>query len=149
MFIISTYWSLAGKSLGTVCVGLCGKRFSVISVPTKPQKLDVSTTLPVANLSHAWPSTLPVTGDLSGGSSALGGIPPAVAFAPYYFRDLPSAQRKNLYFASPPPPLEQQQLRSTTDRARDAALDRRVRFCSYGLDSSGRKKQWCRYVSHL
>lgn len=59
--------------------------------------------------------------------SQAGGIPLPVAYAPHYFRDLPSTQkRRNLYFAAPPPRESQQMLPSTAQRARDLALTQEV-----------------------
>lgn len=65
--------------------------------------------------------------DPSGGfgiaPSQGGGIPLPVAYAPHYFRDLPSTQRRrNMYFTTTPPRVPQQSLLTTTQRAREMAL---------------------------
>ncbi|CDJ60580.1 hypothetical protein, conserved [Eimeria maxima] len=52
-----------------------------------------------------------------------GGIPLPVAYAPHYFRNLPSAQRRrNVYFTATPPRVQEQFIPSTIQRARDMAL---------------------------
>ncbi|KAL8435817.1 hypothetical protein ACSSS7_002194 [Eimeria intestinalis] len=51
-----------------------------------------------------------------------GGIPLPVAYAPHYFRDLPSTQkRRNLYFTAAPPRAPQQSFPTAAQRARDMA----------------------------
>ncbi|KAL8449057.1 hypothetical protein Emed_003409 [Eimeria media] len=51
-----------------------------------------------------------------------GGIPLPVAYAPHYFRDLPSTQkRRNMYFTAAPPRAPQQSFPTTAQRARDMA----------------------------
>ncbi|CDI75508.1 hypothetical protein EPH_0005640 [Eimeria praecox] len=52
-----------------------------------------------------------------------GGIPLPVAYAPHYFRNLPSAQkRRNVYFTTTPPRVQEQAIPSTIQRARDMAV---------------------------
>lgn len=56
-----------------------------------------------------------------------GGIPLPVAYAPHYFRNLPSAQkRRNVYFTATPPRMQEQLIPSTVQRARDMALSEEV-----------------------
>ncbi|KAL8275946.1 hypothetical protein Esti_000062 [Eimeria stiedai] len=51
-----------------------------------------------------------------------GGIPLPVAYAPHYFRDLPSTQkRRNMYFTTAPPRAPQQSFPTSAQRARDMA----------------------------
>ncbi|OEH79704.1 hypothetical protein cyc_05548 [Cyclospora cayetanensis] len=61
--------------------------------------------------------------------AARGGIPLPVAYAPHYFRDLPSAQkRRNMYFTTTPPRVPQGVHPSTVQRARDLALSQETFF---------------------
>ncbi|CDJ53622.1 hypothetical protein, conserved [Eimeria brunetti] len=73
------------------------------------------------------PSSLPHRGDPLVGiglaPSQGGGIPLPVAYAPHYFRNLPSAQkRRNLYFTATPPRAQETSIPSTVQRARDMAI---------------------------
>ncbi|KAL8448226.1 hypothetical protein Emag_003994 [Eimeria magna] len=69
----------------------------------------------------------PLQGGGPGGGFGLapsqgGGIPLPVAYAPHYFRDLPSTQkRRNMYFTAAPPRAPQQSFPTTAQRARDMA----------------------------
>ncbi|XP_026193371.1 uncharacterized protein LOC34621886 [Cyclospora cayetanensis] len=76
----------------------------------------------------------PLIGNTKSGGLGLapsqgGGIPLPVAYAPHYFRDLPSAQkRRNMYFTTTPPRVPQGVHPSTVQRARDLALSQETFF---------------------
>ncbi|CDJ69354.1 hypothetical protein, conserved [Eimeria necatrix] len=87
----------------------------------------LSSELDEKNAMAAQPLGMPRRGDPSDdiglAPSQGGGIPLPVAYAPHYFRQLPSAQkRRNVYFTAAPPKAPQQAFPSTVQRARDMAL---------------------------
>ncbi|CDJ35999.1 uncharacterized protein EMH_0004420 [Eimeria mitis] len=104
-----------------------GRRYSAAPCRACHAWSVLSSELDQASSSAVRPSGLPQREDLTAGiglaPSQGGGIPPPVAYAPHYFRNLPSAQRRrNVYFTATPPRQQEQAIPSTVQRAREMAL---------------------------